>query len=158
MMLILWLYNLWCWYYYYYYYYYYCCRIELREVRLGHRRILHDEAAGVTAMCALRADLRCRWDGPEVPLVSLLAVCVRSLSYQVMVIVMMVMMIVMMVMMIIIMMMMMMNVVISSRYKENLKKFYILHASLSFRLYFWLLLPMETQRWIMMIMMMMVVD
>ncbi len=35
-------------------------------------------------------------------------------------------------------------IAVRCRYKENLMKFYILHASFSFRMYFWLLLPLET--------------
>lgn len=30
------------------------------------------------------------------------------------------------------------------RYRENLMKFYILHASYTFRMYFWMILPLET--------------
>jgi hypothetical protein len=33
---------------------------------------------------------------------------------------------------------------ISYRYNDTLLKFYIMHASFSFRMYFWLLLPLET--------------
>lgn len=30
------------------------------------------------------------------------------------------------------------------RYRENLMKFYIMHASYTFRMYFWMILPLET--------------